>query len=121
MHIFLLWVPGYGLSSDEDESPLHSKDPADGGSALDDTQPQIRPPIPQKPPAPPPFDFPAFMPRSGGNTTTLLATIREADAYLPPGPIVVYSERAGGAARLNILHIAHILHITNMSVIDERF
>ena len=64
------------------------------------------------------------MRRSGGNTTTLLATIQEADAYLPPEqaqPIVVYSERAGGAARLNILHIAHILHITNMSVIDERF
>ncbi len=32
------------------------------------------------------------------DTTTLfkLATIREADAYLPSGPIVVYSERAGG-------------------------
>jgi len=120
-HLILLRVPGYELSSDEDEPPLHSEDPADGGSALDDMQPQIGPPIPQKPPAPPPFDFAAFMRRSGGNTTTLLATIREADAYLPSGPIVVYSERAGGAARLNILHIAHILHITNMSVIDERF
>ena len=64
------------------------------------------------------------------NTNTLLATIREADAYLPSGPINAYSERAGGAARLNILHIAHILHILHiahilhisyMSVIDERF
>ena len=51
------------------------------------------------------------MRRSGGNAAILLATIREADAHLPPGPIVVYSERAGGAVRLNILHIAHILHI----------
>ncbi len=109
---------------------MHSEDPADGGSALDDMQPQIGPPIPQKPPAPTPFDFAAFMRRSGKNTTTLLATLREADAYLPSGSIVVYSEGAGGAARLNILHIAHILHIfhiahilhiTNKSVIDERF
>ena len=48
------------------------------------------------------------MRRSGGNTTALLATIREADAHLPPGPIHVYSERAGGAVRLYILHILHI-------------
>ena len=123
-------MPGYELSSDEDEPPLHSKDPEDGGSALDDMQPQIGQPIPQKPPAPTPFDFAAFMRSSDGNATTLLATIREADAYLPSGPIVVYSERTVGAARLNILHIAHILHIlhiahllhiTNISVIDERF
>jgi hypothetical protein len=58
------------------------------------------------------------MRRSGGNTTALLSAIREADAHLPPGPIVVYySERAGGAVRLNInilfniLHIKHILYI----------
>jgi hypothetical protein len=35
--------------------------------------------------------------------------------------VVVYSERAGGAARLNILHIAQILHITDVCHIDERF
>jgi hypothetical protein len=74
-------------------------------------QPQIGPPILQQPPAPIQFDFSAFIRRTGGNTITLLATIREADAYLLPGPIVVYNERAGGAARLNILHIAHILHV----------
>jgi hypothetical protein len=51
------------------------------------------------------------MRRSGGNTTALLASIREADAYLPPGPIHVYSERAGGAVRLYIVHIVHISHI----------
>jgi hypothetical protein len=51
------------------------------------------------------------MRRSGGNTSALLASIREADAYLPPGPIHVYSERAGGAVRLYILHIVHISHI----------
>jgi hypothetical protein len=51
------------------------------------------------------------MRRSGGNTTALLSAIREADAHLPPGPIVVYSERAGGAVRLNINILFNILHI----------
>ena len=36
MHLILLRMPGYELSSDEDEPPLHSEDPADGGSAPDD-------------------------------------------------------------------------------------
>ncbi len=116
MHLILLRVPGYELSSNEDEPPLHSEDSADGGSALDDMQPQIGPPSPQIRRrsrllrlSPPPFDFAAFLRRSGGNTSALLATMREADTDLPPEPIVVYSERAGGAARLNILHVAHIL------------
>ena len=65
MDLILLRVPlaGNELSSDEDEPPLHSEDPADGpgGSALDDMQPQIGPPIQQKPPAPTPFDFAAFI------------------------------------------------------------
>jgi hypothetical protein len=92
MHVIQFWVPGYELSSNEDEPPLQPDDPADGGSALNDMHPQIGPPISQQPPAPIPFDFLAFIRRTGGNTTTLLATIREADVYLPPGPIVVYSE-----------------------------
>jgi hypothetical protein len=98
---------------------LQPDDPADIGNALDDMQPPIGPPILQQPPAPgpSPFDFACFMRRSGGNTTTMLQVIREADAYLPPGPIVVYSERAGGAVRsvlciyVCIMHIRHILHI----------
>ncbi len=105
MHLILFRVPGYELSSDEDEPPLQPHDPAGGGSALDDMQPQIWPPILQQPPAPTPFDFAAFIRRSGGNTTTLLATIREAHAHLPPGPIVVYSVRAGGAVYVLEEHI----------------
>ena len=35
MHLNLLPVPGYELSSDEKELPLQPDDPADGGSALD--------------------------------------------------------------------------------------
>ena len=111
MHLIFLPLPGYELSSDEEKLPLQPADPADGGSALDDLQPHNGPPILQQPPALPPFNFPAIMRRPGGNTTTLLASIREADAYLPPGPIHVYSELAGGAVRLYILHIVHISHI----------
>ncbi len=104
-------MPGYELSSDEEQLPLQPDDPADGGSALDDLQPQEGPPILQQPPALPPFDFRAIMRRSGGNTSALLSSIRKADAYLPPGLIHVYSERAGGAVRLYILHTVHISHI----------
>jgi len=39
MHLILLPVSGYELSSDEEEIPLQPDDPADGGSALDDMQP----------------------------------------------------------------------------------
>ena len=87
----------------------------------------IGPLIMQQQPAPAtaPFDFASFMLESGGNTvtTTLLSAKRKADAHLPPGPILVYSERAGGGTRLNILHITHILHIVMniMLVTDERF
>ena len=108
---FLLSLPGYELSSDEEELPLQPDDPADGGSALDDLQPHNGPPILQQPPALPPFDFLAILRRSGGNTSELLASLREADTYLPPGPIHVYSERAGGAVRLDIVHIVHFSHI----------
>ena len=90
---------------------MQPDDPADGGSALDDMQPHNGPSILQQPPTPTPFNFAAFMRLSGGNTTALLATIRAADAHLPPGLIRVhaYNERARGALRLYILHILHIL------------
>ena len=42
---------------------------------------------------------------------SMFSVIREIEALLPPGPIVVYSERAGGSMRLHILHIQHIMHI----------
>jgi hypothetical protein len=108
---FCLSLPGYELSSDEEELPLPHDDPADGGSALDDLQPHNGQPILQQPPALPSFDFLAILRRSGGNTCELLHSIREADTYLPPGPIHVYSERAGGAVRLHIVHIVYFLHI----------
>ena len=111
MHLILLPVSGYELSSDEEEIPLQPDDPADGRSALDDIKPHNGPSILQQPPAPTPFNFAAFTRLSGGNITALLATIREADAHLPPGLIHAYKERAIGAVRLYILHISHISHI----------
>ena len=77
----------------QQDDPLHSENAADNT-----LQPSIQPVL-QQPPAACPFDFASFMRRSGGNTTTLLSVIREADAHIPPGPIVVYSERAGGSVR----------------------
>ena len=109
--LILFGMPGYELSSDEDEPPLQPDNHPEIESDHDDVQPQIGPAILQLQPAPRPFDFASFMRRSGGNTTTLLSAIREADAHLPPGPIVVYSERAGGAVRLNINILFNILHI----------
>ena len=107
-------MPGYELSSDEDEPPVQLDNPPEIENDHDDEQPQIGPAILLPQPVQQQFDFASFMHRSGANTTTLLSVIREADTHLPPGPIVIYSERAGGAVRLNILHIKHILHIVRL-------
>ena len=55
----------------------------------------------QQPISQPPqsFDFSDFMRRSGGSTDSMFSVIQEMDSLLPPGPIVVYSERAGGSMR----------------------
>jgi hypothetical protein len=74
-------------------------------------QPQIGPPILQQPPAPIPFDFAAFIRRTGGNTTHHWPQYEKLMHICHLDPFVVYSERAGEAVRLTILHIAHILHI----------
>ena len=79
-------MPGYELSSDEEEPALQPDNLPENEIDLDDVQPQIGPAIlqqqPAQQPAPRPFDFASFMRRSGGNTTTLLSAIREADAHL---------------------------------------
>ena len=46
----------------------------------------------------------------GRNTTSLLSVIRETDARLPSGLVIVYSERAGGAVKyINMCIFACIL------------
>ena len=95
-------MPGYELSSDEDEPPVQPDSLPEIENDHDDVQPQIGPAILLPQPVQRPFDLASFMLSSGANTTTLLSVIQEADAHLPPGPIVIYSERAGGAVRLNI-------------------
>jgi hypothetical protein len=114
--LIVFWMPGYELSSDEDEPPVQPDNPPEIENDDDDVQPQIGPATLLLQPVQRQFDFAYFMRRSGGNTTTLFSVIREADAHLPPGPIVVYSERAGGAVRLNILHIKHIMHIVKLQL-----
>ena len=116
MHIvtFMVSLSGFELSSDKDEPSLQPENPDDIES--NPMQPpmigQLPVILPQQPaPAAAPFDFASFMRESGENTTALLSAIQKADRHLPMGPINVYSERGGGGARLNILHLIHILHI----------
>ena len=73
---------------------------------------------PVQPPAPvvvylPPFDFQECIRRLGGSTTVMFKALEQLDSHIPPGPIVVHSERAGGAVRSNKhFHCQHsILHI----------
>ena len=81
--MILIELPGYEFSSDEDElqdDPLHRE------NAVDNSKPRSIQPIL---PAATLFFFASFMRRSGGNTTKLFCVMREADALLPHGPLVV--------------------------------
>ncbi len=82
------------MQSLQPDDPAH--DPAD--SASNEMLHPHRPLILQPQPASAPFNFGIFMRESGGNTATLLSAIRKEEAHLPAGPIVVYSEQAGGGA-----------------------
>ncbi len=66
-------MPAYEISSDKEQLSLQPDDPADGGSALDDLQPQEGPPILQQPPALPPFDFRAIMRRRSADQAGIQA------------------------------------------------
>ena len=110
MHIvtFIVSLSGFELSSNEDKPSLQPENSDDIES--NPMQPPMIGPLPvilshQPAPAAAPFEFGSFMRESGGNTTTLLSTIKKADRHLPIRPIHVYSEHGGGGARLNILHI----------------
>ena len=96
-------LTGFELSSDEDDLPQENDDPPDIDPNPQTVPPSVQPPTQQQPPHT--FDFANVMRRSGGNTASMLSVMKEADNRLPPGPIIVYSERAGGAMRLHILHI----------------
>ena len=95
-------LTGYELLSDDEELPhVHDESP-DPDNMPQTGQPIVQQPISKQPP--PSFDFSDFMRRSGGSIDSMFSVIREVDALLPPGPIVVYSERAGGSMRLHILY-----------------
>jgi hypothetical protein len=74
-----LSLPGYELSSDEDEPSLQPENPDDIES--NPMQPPMIGPLPvmlpqQPSPAAAPFNFGSFMRESGGNTTALLSAIQ---------------------------------------------
>ncbi len=101
MHIIIsvtpIWLTGYELSSDDDDLPHGSNDPPVDDPMPKTGPPDVQPPKSQQPP--PTFDFSDFMRRSGGSTTCMFFVMLEVDPHLPSGPMVVYSERAGGAMR----------------------
>ena len=94
-------MPGYKRSDDEAEDVQLSQ-PLDNPKEADPA-PDLRPMAalqPQPPVLPlPPFDFDGIIRRSGGNSASLFRVIREVDALLPPGPIIVHSQRAEGGVR----------------------
>ena len=92
-------LKGFELS-DDDELP-DEQDP--GQSANKDNEcPDIamlelvQPQVPVLPKVVPPFDFHQCIRRLGGNATTMFKAFDELDSHIPPGPIFVHSERAGG-------------------------
>ena len=68
---------------------MHPDLQAQNHDVLDDMPSPVLPPLP---PDQRPFEFSSFIRRTGGDTTSLLSAIRETDAHLPPGPIIVQFE-----------------------------
>ncbi len=56
----------------------------------------VQPQVPVQPKVMPPFDFQQCIRRLGGNATTMFKALDELDSHIPPGQIIVHSERAGG-------------------------
>ena len=91
------WIERVRAFKRDDELPQEDDDPADNNTMPQTGPPIVQQPILQQPPQS--FDFSDFMRHSGGSTDSMFSVIREVDALLPTGPIVVYSERAGGSMR----------------------
>ena len=96
-------MSGYEISYSEAEDMQSSQTQVLPEVAADPA-PDLQPIAPFLPPHPPvlplpPFDFDDLMRRSGGNSASLFRVIRDVDALLPPGPIIVHSQRAGGGVR----------------------
>ena len=89
-------LTGYELSSDDEELPQNNDDPPDSDTVPRTGQPNVQQPISQPPQS---FNLSDFMRRSCGSTDSMFSVIREMEPLLPPGQIVVYSERAGGSMR----------------------
>ena len=92
-------LTGFELSDDEELQD--EQDP--GQSAYEDNEcPGIAMLEPEQPQLPvqsavmPALDFHQCIRRLGGNATTMFKALDDLDSHIPSGPIIVYSERAGG-------------------------
>jgi hypothetical protein len=98
-------LKGFELS-DDDELP-DEQDP--GQSAYSDNEcpdspdiamvEPVQPQVPAQPAVMPAFDFHQCIRRLGGNATTMFKALDDLDSHIPPGPIILHSERAGGGNR----------------------
>ena len=98
-------MSGYEISYSEAEDMQSSQTQVLPEVAADPA-PDLQPIAPFLPPHPPvlplpPFDFDDLMRRSGGNSASLFR-------LLPPGPIIVHSQRAGGGVRY--LYVAYVAY-----------
>jgi hypothetical protein len=101
-----MFLKGFELS-DDDELP-HEQDPGQSANAdnecpdmamLEPIQPQVPAHPAVMPQSFPPFDFNQCIRRLGGNATTMFKAVNDLDSHIPPGPIIVHSQRAGGGVR----------------------
>ncbi len=88
----------------DDEELQDEQDP--GQSAYEDNEcPDIamleteQPQLPVQPAVMPAFDFHQCIRRLGGHATTMFKALDDLNSHIPPGPIIVHSERAGGGIR----------------------
>ncbi len=56
----------------------------------------VQPQGPVQPAVMPPFNSHQCIRRLGGNATNMFKALDDLDSHIPPGPIIVHSERAGG-------------------------
>jgi hypothetical protein len=104
-HMLNMYFQGFELSDDEEmPEAMHPDLPALDTQAPenDNEDPDTLQEQPALPPAAmhlPPFDFHQSIRRLGGNTATMFKALEQLDAHIPPGPVVVLSERAGGGVR----------------------
>ena len=84
---------GFELPDEQDPGQSAYEDNECPGIAmLEPEQPQL----PVQSAVMPALDFHQCIRRLGGHATTMFKALDDLDSHIPPGPIIVHSERAGG-------------------------